>query len=71
LITNFDNKLEFFDLLYQTYDDSDAGWERKDRIDQEIGRIYDQQWQFQMQFDEVDVRISDLNFDRFMQEQAW
>lgn len=71
LIANNDAKLEFLDLVYQTFDDSEEGWMERDQIDQEIGRIYDQNWEFQMQFDEIDTHLSNLNFERFIQEQAW
>lgn len=71
IITNNDNKLAFLDLVKMSLNDSEADWAERDRIDEQIQGIYDQQVAFQAQKDEISTHISNLNFERFQQDQAW
>jgi len=71
VINNNDEKLAFFDLVYQSYDDDEWGWDMKEGLDWYIQYTYDQLVNFQNQMGEIDTYISDLNFDRFLVEQQW
>jgi hypothetical protein len=71
IITNNDNKLAFLDLVKMSLNDTAADWAERDRIDEQIQGIYDQQVAFQSQKDEISTHISNLNFERFQQDQAW
>jgi hypothetical protein len=71
VIQNNDEKLAFFDLVYQSYEDDEYGWDMKEQLDWYIQYTYDQLVNFQNQMGEIDTYISDLNFDRFLVEQQW
>jgi hypothetical protein len=71
VIRNNDEKLAFFDLVYNSYEDDEYGWDMKENLDWYIQYTYDQLVNFQNQMGEIDTYISDLNFDRFMVEQQW
>jgi hypothetical protein len=71
VIRNNEEKLSFFDLVYNSYEDDEYGWDMKENLDWHIQYTYDQFVNFQKQMGEIDTYISNLNFDRFMIEQQW
>jgi hypothetical protein len=69
LVSNNDNKIEFLYMFIDTLQPDD--WERIDELHNAIGRIYDENWEYQSQVDELDGHLSNLNFERFIVEQQW
>lgn len=66
-----DQKLDFFDLVYLTFEDTPYGWSQKDMVDEQINVIYDQNYLFQTQLEDIDTHISNLEFQKYIQEQRW
>jgi len=72
LIHNNDQKLIFLEMLMDLVDTStEQGWEEYDMFVNQTGRVYETNWEYQQQFDELDTHLSDLNFELFIMEQQW
>lgn len=71
LMVNFDGKLAFFDTVYGVLPEGEDGDNIRREIDNRIPGIYDMLDGFQSQYQEVDNRISDLNFELFKAQQEW
>lgn len=66
LLDNFKQKLDFFDALRGTFEDDEYGNKERAKLDEKMARIYDMEEGFRQQFQEVDNKISDLNFEKFI-----
>jgi hypothetical protein len=71
VIQTYDEKLAFFDLVSKTFDDDEYGWDNKEQLDWMMTEVYDTLVSFQATMEDIDIYISDLNFEKFILEQQW